>query len=230
MMNYEIEQIDSQTWSVDNQGARFFLLTGTEKGLLIDSGMTTKNAREIAESLTDLPLQLISTHADMDHIAGNDAFDTVLMHPAEYVNYFRQGASHKAPTPVWDGDVIDLGGRPIRVITQPGHTPGSIALLDINKRVLFSADSIQDGEIFLFGPMRNLIGYRQSLDKVWECHSEYDKVFPSHASLPLEPDIIPDLMACTDQILADKASFRTAEKFGMPVKIYEMGPAVFVCD
>lgn len=163
MADYEIRQLDSQTWSVENQGVRFFLLTGTKKALLIDSGMTTKNAKEIAESITDLPLQLITTHADVDHIAGNDAFDTVLMHPAEYVNYFREGASHPTPTPVWDGDVIDLGDRPLRVITQPGHTPGSIALLDINKRVLFSADSIQDGEIFLFGPMRNLIAYRQSL-------------------------------------------------------------------
>lgn len=228
-MNYQIKQIDNQTWAIENQGVRFFLLTGSQKGLLIDSGMTTKNAREIAESLTDLPLQLINTHADIDHIAGNDAFDTALMHPAEYVNYFWQGASHPAPTPVWDGDIIDLGSRPIRVITQPGHTPGSIALLDINKRVLFSADSIQDGEIFLFGPMRNLIGYRQSLDKVWVRRSEYDKIFPSHASLPLKPDIIPDLMECTDQILTGEASFQIGEKFGMPVKIYEMKTAVFLC-
>ncbi|MCD8156779.1 MAG: MBL fold metallo-hydrolase [Clostridiales bacterium] len=192
--------------------------------------MTTKNAREIAESLTDLPLQLITTHADIDHIAGNDAFDTVLMHPAEYVNYISRGASHPSPTPVWDGDEIDLGGRPLRVITQPGHTPGSIALLDINQRVLFSADSVQDGEIFLFGPMRNLIGYRQSLDKVWACRTEYDTIYPSHASLPLKPDIIPELMACMDQILAGKASFRQGERFGVPIKIYEMGTAVFLCD
>lgn len=230
MMNYEINQVDSQTWVIENQGVRFFLLTGSQKGLLIDSGMTTKNAKEIAESLTDLPLQLINTHADIDHIAGNNAFDTVLMHPAEYVNYFGQRASHPAPTPVWDGDIIDLGGRPLRVITQPGHTPGSIALLDINQRVLFSADSIQDGEVFLFGPMRNLIGYRQSLDKVWACRSEYDKIYPSHASLPLKPDIIPDLMACTDQILTGKASFQAGERFGMPVKIYEMETAAFLCD
>ncbi|MCC8101155.1 MAG: MBL fold metallo-hydrolase [Clostridiales bacterium] len=230
MMNYEIKQLDSQSWAIENQGVRFFLLTGSQKGLLIDSGMTTKSAKEIAKSLTDLPLQLINTHADIDHIAGNDAFDTVLMHPAEYVNYFGQKASHPAPTPVWDGDIIDLGGRLLRVITQPGHTPGSIALLDINQRVLFSADSIQDGEIFLFGPMRNLIGYRQSLDKVWACRSEYDKIYPSHASLPLKPDIIPDLMGCTDRILTGEASFQTGEKFGMSVKIYEMGTAVFLCD
>jgi len=85
-MSYKINKIDKQTWSIEDAGVRFFILTGTEKGLVIDSGMTTKNAREIAESLTDLPLQLLNTHADMDHTAGNDAFDTAFMNPAEYVN------------------------------------------------------------------------------------------------------------------------------------------------
>ncbi|MCD8036408.1 MAG: MBL fold metallo-hydrolase [Clostridiales bacterium] len=229
-MNCEINKLYSQTWTIEDGGVRFFLLTGTKKALLIDSGMTAKNAREIAESLTDLPLQLINTHADIDHIAGNDAFDTVLMHPAEYVNYFGRGAKHPAPTPIWDGDIIDLGGRPLRIITQPGHTPGSIAILDINNRALFSADSIQNGEIFLFGPMRNIIGYRQSLDKVWTCHSEYDKIYPSHGDIPLDTDIIPKLMACTDSILSGKASFTNEERFGMKVKKYDMKAAVFLCD
>ncbi|MCD7918535.1 MAG: MBL fold metallo-hydrolase [Clostridiales bacterium] len=229
-MNYKVNRIDDQTWSVEDEGVRFFLLTGTEKGLVIDSGRTTKNAREIAESITSLPLQLLNTHADMDHTAGNDAFDTTLMHPAEYVNYFQRGATHPTPTPVWDGDVIDLGGRPLRVITQPGHTPGSIALLDINRRVLFSGDSIQNGKIFLFGPMRNLIGYRQSLDKVWAHRSEYDLIYPSHADLPLKPEIIPELMACMDKILAGEASFQAGERFGAQIKIYDMGTAAFLCD
>ncbi len=72
MVNYEIRQLDSQTWSVENQDVRFFLLTGTKSALLIDRGMTTENTREIAESLTNLPLQLITTHADIDHIVGNE--------------------------------------------------------------------------------------------------------------------------------------------------------------
>ncbi|MCC8126689.1 MAG: hypothetical protein LIO92_04745, partial [Clostridiales bacterium] len=90
--------------------------------------------------------------------------------------------------------------------------------------------SIQNGEIFLFGSMRTLIGYRQSLDKVWACRSEYDQIYPSHADLPLEPDIITELMACMDKILAGKASWKRTEMFGVPVKRYEMETAVFLCD
>ncbi|MCD7777599.1 MAG: MBL fold metallo-hydrolase [Clostridiales bacterium] len=229
-MKYEIKQTDSKTWVIEDSGVRFFLLTGEKKGLMIDSGMTTKNAKEIAEELTELPLELINTHADMDHIAGNDAFDRVLMHPSEYVNYFQNGAVHKITSPVWDGDIIDLGGRPLKIITQPGHTPGSIAILDINRRILFSADSIQDGRIFMFGPMRNLTAYRQSLDKVWAHRSEFDLIFPSHGSLPLKPDIIPKLMTSADKILAGSMAYKNEEMFGMKVKAYETETAVFLCD
>ncbi|MCD8239777.1 MAG: MBL fold metallo-hydrolase [Clostridiales bacterium] len=229
-MDYEIKQIDKNTWAIENSGVRFFLLTGTQKALMIDSGMTTENAEEIVKQLTDLPIELINTHADIDHIAGNNAFGTALMHPAEYVNYFQGSAFHPTPTPVWDGDIIDLGGRPLRIITQPGHTPGSIALLDINRRTLFSADSIQDGSIFLFGAMRNIIAYRQSLDKVWACREEYDAIIPSHGSLILKPDIIPELMSFTDKIVAGEIPFREDEIFGIKVKVYETAAAVFICD
>ena len=72
-MDYEIIQMDAQTWRIENSGVRMFLLEGTERALLIDSGMIITNAKEIAEGLTQLPIQLINTHADRDHIAGNGA-------------------------------------------------------------------------------------------------------------------------------------------------------------
>ncbi len=64
-MEYQIIQINSNTWRIEDGGVRFFLLTGTEKALLIDSGMMVNNAKEIAESLTDLPVSLLNTHADI---------------------------------------------------------------------------------------------------------------------------------------------------------------------
>ncbi len=65
-MSTEIRQIDDATWSFEEQGVRFFLLAGEEQALLIDSGMETENARELAESLANLPVKLLNTHADRD--------------------------------------------------------------------------------------------------------------------------------------------------------------------
>ncbi len=62
-------KIDESTYSYEEDGVRFFLLMGTDKALLIDTGMQTRNAKELAEEITKLPLLLFNTHTDMDHIA-----------------------------------------------------------------------------------------------------------------------------------------------------------------
>ena len=48
MENYEIVKIDEYSWRIEDTGVRFFLLTGRDRALLIDSGMRVSNARDIA--------------------------------------------------------------------------------------------------------------------------------------------------------------------------------------
>jgi glyoxylase-like metal-dependent hydrolase (beta-lactamase superfamily II) len=43
-----------------------------------------------------------------------------------------------------EGDMVDLGDRRFRVLHLPGHSPGSIALLDEHNGDFFSADAIYD--------------------------------------------------------------------------------------
>ena len=50
------------------------------------------------------------------------------MHPLEEPVYRAKGGAGEI-VPVREGDVIDLGGRPLRIFDLPGHTPGSIAIL-----------------------------------------------------------------------------------------------------
>ena len=84
----EIISINENTWRIEEEGVRFFLLAGENKALLIDSGMQVHNAKEIAESLVDLPIELLNTHADMDHVGSNNEFDSFYMNPAEASNYY----------------------------------------------------------------------------------------------------------------------------------------------
>ena len=43
-----------------------------------------------------------------------------------------------------DGDLLDLGDRALTVLHLPGHSPGSIALLDASDGTLFSGDVVYD--------------------------------------------------------------------------------------
>ena len=91
----EIIKINDKTWRIEDGMVRFYLLCGDEKAALVDTGMNVPEARTIAEGLTDLPVILINTHADPDHISGNGAFEEFYMSPAEEDNYREHGGKGK---------------------------------------------------------------------------------------------------------------------------------------
>ena len=173
-------------------------------------------------------MKLINTHADGDHISGNEAFEKFYMHPKEEENYRFRGRKGKI-VPVKQGDVIDLGDRPLEIVDLPGQTPGSIAILDVKNRVLIGGDSIQDGRIFMFGNHRNLPDYIDSLEKLSAYDGRFDEVYASHSSVSVKPDIIPKLIAGAKQILAGEASGGEIDMFGNSVTLYQFDYAGFLC-
>ena len=238
----QIIRIDEKTVRIEDGGVRFFLLEGTEKALLVDTGMNTPDAKAIAESLTELPLSLINTHADRDHISGNSFFDTFYMSPAEIENY-ASGIQQTTPEvvgripevvcrilPVKEGDLIDLGDRSLLVIDNPGHTPGSIAILDIKNRVLIGGDAIQDGNIFMFGKYRNIEQYVKSLEHIREYGDRFDVVYPSHGTFPVSPELIDDLIDGAQKIIAGTAESTVIELFGRKIRLFRFPYAGFLCD
>nr|BFE76163.1 hypothetical protein GCM10020092_094640 [Actinoplanes digitatis] len=62
-----------------------------------------------------------------------------------------------------DGDRIDLGGRVLTVLHLPGHTPGSIALLEERTGTLYSGDIIYDGFLIDDLPNSDVAAYRRSM-------------------------------------------------------------------
>lgn len=225
----DIIQLNNTTWRIEDDFVRFFLLTGTEKALLIDSGMNTPNAKQIAESVTKLPIMLLNTHADLDHISGNGGFDFSYMSSDEE-DYYRAHGGVGVISPVNDNDIIDLGSRPLKIISIPGHTPGSIAVLDINNRVLIAGDTIQDGNIFMTKKGRNMFLYVESLKKLSLRTDKFDIIYPSHGSFPVYPELIADLIEGAEQIIDGTAKGKIIDRSGTPVMLYKFPYAGFLCD
>ena len=220
-------KIDDNTYQYDEDGVRFFLVIGKEKALLIDSGMQTRNARELAQEITDLPLGLFNTHTDIDHIGSNDEFDEVMMNPAELVNYDKQ-YSYQNIIPVYDGDVIDLGERKLFAIALPGHTPGSTGLLDKESGAFFSGDPIQDGRIFMFGSMRNMSAYIHSLTRLKEYAADIKKIYPCHGTCPVDYSIVDKLIDGAIRVEKGEVASEKAELFGQTISVYDVGAATFL--
>ena len=223
-------RIDGNTWRFEDGNVRFFLLCGSEKALLLDTGMNAPDAKALAQRLTDLPLMLMNTHCDPDHISGNRAFDEVFMSPAEEEHYRSLGGAGRI-RPVRGGDVIDLGGRPLMVIDNPGHTPGSIAVLDVNARVLYSGDSIQDGIIYLFGKYRDVDLYAASLARLAADFADrYDVIYPCHGSFPVHPLLVPRLLEAISAVQRGEAPCAPFDLRGRKVLLCKFPFAGFYCD
>ena len=57
-----------------------------------------------------------------------------------------------------DGQQIDLGGRLIDIHHTPGHSPGGITVYDSQSRLLFPADAVNYGPLYLFSDQADLAG------------------------------------------------------------------------
>ena len=221
--NPSISLLRPDTWRIDDGGVRFFLLCGAERALLIDSGMTVQNAKEIAQGLTSLPVSLLNTHADRDHTGSNEEFEAFYMHPDEEPVYRKSGRGGTV-LPVRGGDVIDLGNRPLTIVELPGHTPGSIGVYDERNRVLISGDPIQqNGNIFMFGEHRNLARYVESLENLLPLLEKIDEIWPSHADLPVSPAVVPTLIEGAKKVLGGELRGEPADMHGRTVHRVDLG-------
>lgn len=193
-----LQKLRDNIWAIDQGFVRCFLIVGKTRALLFDTGAEPCDLMGIIRSVTDREIVLVQSHGDGDHTANSCLFPEIFAHPAEYdvILRFRPELEGRL-RPVKEGDVFDLGGQILEVIEAPGHTPGSICLLDREHRELFSGDTISLGPVFLFGGHRDIRTFRKTLDKLEELGG-CDVVYPCHNTCPVTPEIIPYLKAAVD--------------------------------
>jgi glyoxylase-like metal-dependent hydrolase (beta-lactamase superfamily II) len=137
----------------DSDNDKMFLIHGTNKALLIDSGMGRGElAKYVSQFTNGLPLEVVFTHNHFDHIGQSDQFVAssvehigaddrdglveVLKHAG-----IGDGVIEKQVKTVANGEQIDLGGDSVQIYLAPGHTPGSLVVLEKKNGYLFTGDS-----------------------------------------------------------------------------------------
>ena len=109
--------------------------------------------------------------------------------------------------PLADGQKLDLGGRTIEVISTPGHTPGSICLLDVEQRQLFSGDTICAEVILLMlDHSCSVQTFKESMEHVKSFSKRFDRIWPAHHEAPLDHSWMDEYIQCADQIMSGQAN------------------------
>ena len=78
---YPMVQFRPDTWEIDEfDCASMFLLIGTEKAMLIDTGMGIGDLRGAVEMITRKPLIVVLSHGHIDHTGNARQFEEVWIH------------------------------------------------------------------------------------------------------------------------------------------------------
>ena len=116
------------------------------------------NLYSIIREITQLPVDVVLTHGHGDH-AGRELKNLidhglkVYMKLDDYEIYTgmsnKDALSRESFLELNHGQVFDLGNRELEIIELPGHTPGSIVVLDRKNQLMFSGDSLGSGTIWM---------------------------------------------------------------------------------
>ncbi len=101
MSEYTIEKFNDNITCIHEDDVRIFLIEGNDRALLVDTGYTIRNLSKIVNNLTSLPVTVLITHSDPDHIMNNKEFDEVLMHPSELAYYATRYDQAATKRPWW---------------------------------------------------------------------------------------------------------------------------------
>lgn len=113
----------------------------------------------------------------------------------------------KPTTLLEDGTVIDLGGRKLEVIYTPGHSPGSICILDRENRVLFTGDHFYPGPLYAHAGDVNLDDYIASNNRIADRIADYDHVLPGHNEPWVGSEVIPRITEGFETIFRGEGEF-----------------------
>jgi len=135
-----------------------YLLVGSDRALLIDTGAVADPARmPLAKTVLRLlperdgariPLVVTHSHGHQDHRAGDPQFAglpsvrVVPADPASVQAFFGFDA--------WPGTGgVDLGDRKVRVVAAPGHHPGQLVFHDDRTGLVFTGDYLLPGRLLV---------------------------------------------------------------------------------
>ena len=229
--NYMAWKLDEKTWIISfMEGSEYiYLLEGEEKALLLDTGYGIGHLRDFVEKLTDRPVIVANTHFHPDHSAGNGEWEEVLVSPgwetdAPSVNNPGAGPVdlNSLPYPnykkisVYDGDVIDLGGRRIKILEAlPAHCNSSLFFVDEGHKMLFSGDEFESHQTLLYDNSCNpdapyhvekrIENLRRNALRLRETVGEGWYLLPNHNGTPISLAYLDDYVRLADEIYAGTA-------------------------
>lgn len=200
---FVVQKLDPATFAIGEpryyQGNYSYLILGSKRAVLFDAGTGLRDILPVARSLTPLPLTVIASHLHFDHVGALGRADRTAVLDVDSLRARTQdsyltlrryeflGFADRLATPRfrvdewWAPDsVIDLGGRRLRVLSTPGHTPTSVSLYDADRHQLFAGDYIYPGQLYAFLPGASRSAYRATAERLLSFIDPATRILAAH--------------------------------------------------
>lgn len=214
-----------------------YLVLGSERAALIDTGMGIGNIRKEVEALTELPVAVVNTHNHFDHTGDNHRFAEVwafddddevacierghdrsecakYMGPHSYMNLpdgFDPASYAIQPSLVTRRlqhlEKLELGGRTLQVHHTPGHSPGSICLLERRDGLLFTGDTVYPGTLIAHLEGADFQAYMKSLRYMGSLSDQVSHLCPAHNEAYVAKEMLTHVLEAFERIASDRAEF-----------------------
>ena len=203
----------------DGRGNFCTLITGEKGAILFDTMVGFDDLKSYVAELTPFEPMVINSHCHFDHAGGNYQFDRVHMSAAELPLLELAHSRIPTLTQTLNADLsameccytdrerisvieldseIDLGGKTVKVIALPGHTPGSIGLLCREDGVLLAGDTLSPQCCIFFQESLPMADCRETIRKLWDV--PFELFLSSHFDTIFEKQIMEKFEACFDLV------------------------------
>lgn len=220
------ERLTKRLWRLkDAYGVAMYLVEGTRRACLIDTGYGIKGLRAYVESLTSKPVFVLLTHGHVDHAFGAAEFDEVHMSHRDLPEYAVQSdavwranfirnvfsaiGSFEMDEPfagefidVADGEEFDLGGLVIRCHAVPGHTPGCMVPVLLEESMAIFGDAVGPGTLVTEEYAPTISEYLMSLRKLKEHEATWNRVLRFHGTCESGKILLDNMIDVCEQVLA----------------------------
>lgn len=206
-------------------GVCVYLIIGTDKVLLIDTGYGYGSLKSYIRKHTSLPIDVVVTHGHADHIGGTSEFSRVYLNekdlpllPAHTDRSFRKklmeqksrvDVDNLMPGKISgylnlkDGTLFEIGGVSVRMIEVPGHTQGCMAAYVIEDDTWIIGDAAGENTMLMFPESTDITTYRNSLMKIFNYPgAKFEKpLLRFHGSCSSDKKLITDLIELCSRII-----------------------------
>lgn len=219
-----------------------YLVIGTEKAALIDTGMGIVDLKPEIDRFCELPIVVVNTHSHVDHMGSNHQFMDIgafdhpfeidriesgythqecmaFMLPGSYINLPRSFNLEKyriKPSPLTRKlqhlDTISLGKRSLTVYHTPGHSPGSICLLEEPNKLLFTGDTVYPGTLIMNLLESDLQSYLNSLKQLAELRDTVNQLCPAHNEAIAHAALLVSVLHAVELAASGKINFEQRKK------------------